>query len=73
MTRNLQPALHRAHVALSYCTHQAVVIDRDGVAWQRWYSRWWASGHAEHYDDSLCDYMLAERAPIKVVHKGVKR
>lgn len=63
----------RAHVALSYCTHQAVVLDRDGVAWQRWYSRWLASGHEEHYDDSLCDYMLAERAPIKVVHKGVKR
>jgi len=63
----------RAHVALSYCTHQAVVLDRDGVAWQRWYSRWRASGHEEHYDDSLCDYMLAERAPIKVVHKGVKR
>lgn len=63
----------RAHVALSYCTHQAVVLDRDGVAWQRWHSRWWASGHEEHYDDSLCDYMLAGRAPIKVVHKGVKR
>ena len=54
MTRNLQPALHRAHVALSYCTHQAVVIDRDGIAWQRWYSHWWASGYTKrHYEDSL--------------------
>ena len=39
MTANLQPALHRAHVTLNKCNPQAVVLDRDGVAWQKWYRR----------------------------------
>ena len=35
MTRSLQPALHRAHLTLDGCNPRAVVLDRDGVAWQK--------------------------------------
>ena len=56
MTANLQPALHRAHLALNECNPQAVVLDRDGVAWQKWYRRWWAAGYSDHYEDSLGEY-----------------
>ena len=40
MTANLQPALHRAHLTLNECNPQAVILDRDGVAWQKWSRRW---------------------------------
>ena len=58
---NLQPALHRAHVTLNKCNPQAVVLDRDGVAWQKWYRRWWAAGYSDSYEDSLGEYELAQR------------
>ena len=72
MTSNLQPALHRAHLTLNECNPQAVVLDRDGVAWQKWYHRWWAAGYSDRYEDSLGEYELAQRGPIKVIHEGVK-
>ena len=71
MTRSLHPALHRAHLTLDKCNPQAVVLDRDGVAWQRWYRRWYAAGYSDSHEDSLGEYELAQRGPVKVIHKGV--
>lgn len=73
MTANLQPALHRAYIALTKCNPQAVVLDRDGVAWQKWGCRWYSAvgvgdGRAE---DSLSAFGLALLGPVKVIHEGV--
>lgn len=72
MTRNLQPALHRAHLTLNECNPQAVVLDRDGVAWQKWYRRWYAAGGDDRAEYSRNDYELAQLGPVKVIHEGVK-
>lgn len=68
----LQPALHRAHVTLDRLDPQAVILDRHGVAWQKWYHRWWAAGYSDRYEDSLGEYELAQLGPVKVIHEGVK-
>ena len=72
MTRNLQPALHRAHLTLAKCNPQAVVLDRYGIAWQKWDRRWYGAGYSDSYEDSLVDYELAQLGPVKVIHEGVK-
>ena len=73
MTANLQPAaVHRAYVVLTKCNPESVVLDRDGVAWQKWGSRWYAAGYAELYEGSVSAYELAQLSPVKVIHEGVK-
>ena len=74
MTRNLQPALqlHRAHVTLNECSPQAVVLDREGVAWQKWGRRWYAAGYSSSYEGSVSEFELAALGPVKVIHEGVK-
>lgn len=72
MTRNLQPALHRAHLTLNECNPQAVVLDRDGVAWQKWYRRWYAAGGDDRAEHSRNEYELAQLGPVKIIHEGVK-
>ena len=72
MTQLLQGPLHRAHLTLNSLGPRAVILDRDGIAWQKWYRRWWAAGYSDHYEDSLGEYELAQRGPVKVIHEGVK-
>ena len=72
MTRSLQPALHRALVALTECGTKAVVLDRYGVVWKKWSRRWWLDGPSYRYEESLGDHELAQRGPVKVIHEGVK-
>ena len=69
MTRNLQPALHRAHITLTKCNPQAVVLDRHGVAWQRWDRYWWS---ADGIEDKRSDFELARLGPFQFIHEGVK-
>ena len=71
MTINLQPALHRAHIVLTECNPQAVILDRDGTAWQKWHRRWWAAGYSDSYEHSRSEYELAQLGPVKVIHEGV--
>ena len=72
MTRNLQPALHRAFVTLTECNPKAVVLDRYGVVWQKWSRRWWPEGYSGRYEESFGDNELAQRGPVKVIREGVK-
>ena len=69
MTSNLQPALHRAHITLTKCNPQAVVLDRNGAAWQLWDRYWWS---ADWGGSKRSDFELAQLGPVKVIHQGVK-
>lgn len=72
-TPSLQPALHRAHIALDNLSHGAVVLDRFGHAWQQ--SRVGAVGSGYWYrsygdDSEVSSYEVAQRGPMKVLWKG---
>lgn len=72
MTANLQPALHRVHLTLNECDPRAVVLDCYGIAWQKLGRRWYGTGYPGRYEDSLGEYELAQRGPIKVIYEGEK-
>ena len=73
MTQLLQGPLHRAHLTLNSLGPHAVVLDRHGVAWQRWHRRWYAAGEGGRYEESRGEFELAQLGPVTVIHKGDTR
>ena len=73
MTRNLQPsAVRRENVALNEYNPQTVVLDYDGIAWQKWDRRWYSTVGDGRAEVSLSSFGLAQLGPVKVIHQGVK-
>lgn len=70
---SLQPALHRAHIALDELSHGAVILDRFGDAWQQARigqvgSGYWYRSYGD--DSEVSSFEVAQRGPIKVIHEG---
>ena len=67
-----QPAVVcREHKALDGHNPQTVVLDRDGIAWQKWGSRWYSAVGDDRAEVRLSSFGLAQLGPVTVVHEGV--
>jgi len=72
-TINLQPALHRTHIALDKMPANSVILDRFGHAWQHGGtpSLGAASGYwyrAFGNDSEVSSFELAQRGPVKQIY-----
>ena len=66
MAKLLRPDLQRSWEVMEKLPRGSVVLDADERAWQ-FHGMFW---HAAAYENSIPAFELAQRGPVKVIHKG---